>query len=141
MISQKTKHGLKAAIFLAKHYAVGPVLITDLAKKEKMPKKFLEAILLELRKGGLLQSKKGKGGGYALSRSPQEISLAEIMRVLDGPWAPLAYADEKLSEEECQVRTIMNKVNRAIAEILDATSLADIIEKAGAEKKVLNYMI
>ncbi len=90
MISKKTKYGLNAVIYLAKEFDKGAVLISDLAEDEKMPKKFLEAILLELKNRGILQSKKGKGGGYTLAKSPKEITVGEIVRALEGPLAPVS---------------------------------------------------
>src|ERR1700685_2706565 len=85
MISKKTIYGLQGAIILAKRHDTGSVLITDLAREGHIPKKFLEAILLELKKAGILNSKKGKGGGYALAQDPQDISLGDIIRTLEGP--------------------------------------------------------
>jgi Rrf2 family protein len=136
MISQKTKYGLKAVIFLAKNYEQGPILITDLAKKEHMPQKFLEAILLELKKKGILQSKKGKGGGYALARPSNEIMLGEIVRVLDGP-----LADVECSEEDCEITMLLKEVRDAMSNVLDKTSLTDMIEKAREGKEILNFVI
>src|ERR1700724_960765 len=89
MLSKKSKYALKAMLVLAKEYAQGPVLISDLAQRERIPRKFLELILLELKNQGLLQSKKGKGGGFFRGREPHLISVGHIIRVLDGPIAPL----------------------------------------------------
>jgi Rrf2 family protein len=89
MLSHKAKYGLKAAFYLARHYELGPVLISDLATAEYIPKKFLEHILLELKKHGILYSRMGKGGGYSLAKSPDKIYLGQIIRVLDGPLAPV----------------------------------------------------
>lgn len=89
MLSKKAKYGLKAMILLAQHYDQGPLLISEIAQKEAIPKKFLELILLELKKHGLLHSKKGKGGGYTLAKSPDTIKMGNIVRTLDGPLAPL----------------------------------------------------
>src|SRR5262245_3316253 len=99
-----------------------------------MPKKFLEAILLELNRHGLVQSKKGKGGGYFLRRAPKEITFGEVIRVLDGPLAAvpcvsqMAYSRcvECVDEETCGVRLAMKEVRDATADILDHTTLADI---------------
>ena len=85
MVSRKTLYGLQAAILLAKRHDDGSVLITDLAREGHIPKKFLETILLELKKEGILSSKKGKGGGYVLAKDPQNISVGDIIRTLDGP--------------------------------------------------------
>ncbi|GAB7026862.1 RrF2 family transcriptional regulator [Geotalea toluenoxydans] len=153
MISKKTKYGLKAMIYLAKVYDQGPVLIADLAREERIPKKFLELILLTLKNHGVLQSRKGKGGGYYLGKPPKEISLGKLVRILDGPLAPVpcvsetAYAkcDECLDERTCGIRLVMKDVRDAIAEILDGTSLADLLERSEKaeqlEKGIFTYCI
>src|ERR1041385_9266509 len=90
MLSMKAKYGLKAMIRLAKDYGRGPWLIADLASEEGIPKKFLELILLELKQQGVLQSKKGKGGGYLLAKRPEDISGGQVLRILDGTLAPVS---------------------------------------------------
>ena len=87
MLTRKSKYGLKAMLELAEEADRGPVLISELAERQKLPKKFLEAILLELKRHGLLHSKKGKGGGYFLGRKPTDITVGQVIRVLDGPLA------------------------------------------------------
>jgi Rrf2 family protein len=86
MLSHKSKYALKAAIALAREFGQGPVLISDIAQRERIPRKFLELILLELRHSGILQSRKGKGGGYFLAREPNSITLGEILRVVEVLW-------------------------------------------------------
>ena len=137
MLSMKAKYGLRALLYLAKQPDQVPVLISELAEKEGIPKKFLELILLELKNHGVLQSKKGKGGGYFLRRKPEAIKLGRVIRVLDGPLAPVpcvsqtAYisCDECEDEKTCGIRLVMKEVRDAIANILDNTSLADVVEK------------
>lgn len=153
MISKKTKYGLKSLLYLARKYNQGPILISDLARDERIPKKFLELILLTLKNNGILQSRKGKGGGYYLGRSPREISLGNVVRILDGPLAPVscvsetAYASckECIDERTCGIRLVMKDVRDAIANILDGTSLADMLEReeraAKAEKGILDFSI
>ena len=151
MISKKTKYGLCALMCLAKKYKQEPVLISDLAKSEAIPKKFLESILLELKNKGILQSKKGKGGGYSLSRDPREIMIGQILRILGGPLAPVpcvsqsAYhpCEECCDEKTCGIRIVMKEVRDAMADILDKTSLADILDKArdASGKGVFDYII
>lgn len=131
MLSKKSKYGLKALLALAEETGRGPVLISELADRQRLPKKFLEAILLELKRHGLLQSKKGKGGGYFLGRDPSQITLGQVIRVLDGPLAPIpcvsqtAYmkCEECLDEQACGIRLAMKEVRDATAHILDNTSL------------------
>lgn len=133
MLSKKAKYGLKAMFRLAKEYGKYPMLIADLAEQEQIPKKFLELILLELRKKGLLISKMGKGGGYSLAKEPSKITVGQVVRILDGPLAPIgcvsktAYqpCEECDSERTCSIRLIMQQVRDATASILDSTTLAE----------------
>ncbi|MFN0274313.1 MAG: RrF2 family transcriptional regulator [Chitinophagales bacterium] len=133
MLSKKAKYGLKAMFYLARNYGKGPVLIATLAGEENVPRKFLELILLDLKKHGLLYSKMGKGGGYELSKEPGKITIGQIVRILDGPLAPLgcvsktAYqkCEECLNERTCEIRKIMQQVREATAAILDTTSLVE----------------
>ncbi len=134
MLSSKAKYGLKAMVYLTRHGQDGPVLIADIAEAENIPKKFLDAILLELKNRGLLSSKKGKGGGYTLAKPPQNIMVGDIVRVLDGPLAPVpcvsrtAYrrCEDCRNETTCAIRAVMGEVRDAIAGILDNTTLADM---------------
>lgn len=140
MLSQKAKYGLKALLAMAAEYGHGPILISDLAQREGIPKKFLESILLELKNHGVLQSKKGLGGGYQLAKSPTAISLGRVIRIMDGPLAPLPCAsetayrrcDECVDETTCGIRMVMREVRDATARILDGTSLADVIQRVGS---------
>jgi Rrf2 family protein len=141
MLSQKSKYALKASIALAREYGQGPVLISDIAQRERIPRKFLELILLELRNKGILQSRKGKGGGYFLAREPARVTLGEILRVVEGPLAPIpcvsktAYMPcrECRDERSCGIRMVMKDVRDATARILDSTTLADVLRRvAGA---------
>lgn len=137
MISKKTKYGLKALIYLARKYDQGPILIADLAREEKIPKKFLENILLSLKNSGILQSRKGRGGGYYLGRPPGKITFGQAIRVMEGPLAPvpcvseMAYArcTECGNELTCGIRLVMKDVRDEMARILDGTSLADVLKK------------
>lgn len=153
MISKKTKYALKALIYLARHYDKGPILIADLAREEKIPKKFLELILLALKNNGVLQSRKGKGGGYSLGKEPGSIVMGKVIRVLEGPLAPVpcvsetAYAkcEECFDEQTCGIRLLMKDVRDAIARIYDGTTLADLLEQiVKAEQEatgILNFSI
>jgi Rrf2 family protein len=136
-LSRKARYALRALYALANDESNGPVLIADLAERERIPHKFLELILLELRNAGILRSKKGKGGGYALARPPREVTLGQIIRVVDGPLAPIPCVSERayvrceecVSEESCGTRMVMKEVRDAIAKILDGTTLADVCER------------
>ena len=134
MLSKKSKYGLKALLVLAEESGRGPVLISELADRQRLPRKFLEAILLELKRHGILESKKGKGGGYFLRREPSAITLGQVIRVLEGPLAltpcvsQTAYmkCEECVDEETCGVRLAMKDVRDATAQILDNTSLESL---------------
>lgn len=137
MLSKKAKYGLKALLFLSRQAPGKPVLISEIAEAEGIPKKFLELILLQLKKGGMLQSKKGKGGGYFLAREPALISFGQVIRVIDGPLAPLpcvsqtAYmrCEECVDEMGCGIRLVMKEVRDSTARILDGTSFAEVVHR------------
>ena len=133
MISKKTKYGLKALSFIARSdEKLIPIGI--IAKEEYIPHKFLESILLVLRKSGFLGSKKGKGGGYYLMKEPSEIYMVDIMRVLEGPIAPLAcvslnyyeMCDDCPDEAKCSLNMLMTKVRDANLEVFRNTTLEDL---------------
>ena len=133
MLTRKGKYGLKAMVDLARVPAGQLVFVNDVATRNNIPKKFLDAILVELRNAGFLQSRKGKEGGYRLSRPAEEIRVGHIVRVLDGPLAPFACASrtryercEDCDEATCQVRHVMLDVRNAIAEVLDNRTLAEM---------------
>ncbi|MFC3691759.1 RrF2 family transcriptional regulator [Chenggangzhangella methanolivorans] len=134
MLTKKAKYGLKAMAHLAKLPQGSPAFVADIASAIGAPKKFLDAILGELRNAGMLWSKKGKTGGYMLARRPEEIAVGAILRVLDGPLAPIACASKSAfsacqdceDQETCEVRLVMLEVREAIADVLDRASLAEL---------------
>jgi sulfate adenylyltransferase subunit 2 len=139
---KKAKYAIKALLALAGHDREEPVRIADLARDEQIPAKFLELILLDLRNQGILQSRKGKGGGYLLARDPSDIYLGQIVRMFDGPLAPVPCASQTgyvpcsdcRNEDVCGVRLAMRDVRDATANILDGTSIASLqrqVERAG----------
>jgi len=137
MLSKKTKYALRALLLLAREHDKGPILIADIAQGEGIPKKFLELILLDLKNHGILQSKKGKGGGYLFAKPPEAITMGSVIRVLEGPLAPVpcvsqtAYmkCPECKDEMTCGIRIVMKDARDAIANILDGVSLADVLER------------
>src|SRR5688572_6817753 len=143
MLSKKSKYGLKALLVLADEAGRGPIQTSELAEREGLPKKFLEAILLELKRHGLLQSKKGRGGGYVLGRPPADITVGQVIRVLEGPLALIpcvsqtAYmkCEECVDERTCGIRLAMKEVRDATARILDNTTLSDLNARAAREKR------
>ena len=135
MISKRTKYGLKALIFLAESENNEPVQISEIADSENISRKFLESILLTLKKNGFLKSKKGRSGGYYLLKEPKDIKLASIMRVLEGPIAlvpcvSLNYyekCDDCVSEDECAIHDLMIQVRDNSLAIFENNTLADLI--------------
>ena len=135
MLSKKTKYGLKALSFLALQPDKQPIQIAEVAKQENISQKFLESILLTLRRNGFLGSKKGKGGGYYLIKSPKDIKMTAVMRVLEGPIAMVPCVslnfyeacDDCPDERSCAVNKLMLKVRDANLEVYRNTTLADVI--------------
>lgn len=135
MISKKAKYALKALKVLAASFGKGPILISHIAESEKIPRKFLEAILLELRNHGLLQSQKGKGGGYYLRLPPEQVSFAKVIRIIDGPIAPAlcvslhfyGKCDDCADEETCPLRNILADWRDANLVVLEKKTLADLL--------------
>jgi Rrf2 family protein len=134
MLSKRSKYAIKALLALADHQRGEPVRIADLAHEEQIPPKFLELILLGLKNQGILQSRKGKGGGYLLARDPADIYLGQIVRMFDGPLAPVPCASQTAyvacadcpDEAVCGVHLAMKAVRDATAKVLDGTSIASL---------------
>jgi Rrf2 family protein len=141
LLTNKGKYGLKAMVHLAGLDASGIAQVGNIAETNGIPKKFLDQIFSELRKAGLVHSKKGKAGGYALAKSAGSISVGQIIRVLDGPLAPIqcssvtAYrsCDDCGDEEYCPVRLIMLEARNALSAVLDSRSLAELREMSRPE--------
>jgi len=142
MLSHKTKYALKALFVMSEDYGRGPLLIAEIAGRGNIPKRFLELILLELKNQGILRSKKGKGGGYVLSKPPDEISVGHVVRMLEGPLAPLPCASKTAyekcedcpDEKTCGVRLLMKEVRDQTAAILDSASFADMLKLSRTAK-------
>jgi Rrf2 family protein len=144
-LSKRGEYGLRALIQLAHPAPDGSIVvmqINDIATLEKMPVKFLEQILLTLKNAGLLQSKRGTTGGYYLAKPAKEIMLGQIVRILDGPLAPIRCVSQMAYEpcgcpdaKSCGLRMVMGDVRNAIAGILDHTSLADVSARSRAAKE------
>jgi len=142
MLSKKTKYAIKALVIMGKNMDKPPMQISRIAEEERIPKKFLEQILLDLRNAGYLYSKKGAGGGYSLNKDPKEIYLVSIMRITGGPIAMVPCAslnffhkcEECQEETTCGIRDVFINVRDATLKILSETSIADVIEK---EKSLL----
>lgn len=135
MLNKKTQYAFKALMHLAEQNEKGPVLIAEIAKKKKIPLKFLENILLELKKGGILDSKKGKGGGYFFKTPPSKVKLADIIRKIDGPIAMLPCVSlyfyercKNCDEKNCGLHDTMVAVRDANLKILERKTVIDLIK-------------
>ena len=151
MLSKRAKYGIRALVYLAQLQGQGPIRIRDICETLDLPRKFLEAILLDLRNEGILQSRMGKEGGYYMERSPDTITLGRIIRFIDGPLAAVpcvsqtAYArcDDCPDEKQCVIRWIMKDVRDSTAKILDQTTLDQLVAKADqlCKKSEIEYQI
>lgn len=144
MLSQKAKYALKALFQLATAPPGTMMLVADIAEKENAPKKFLELILLELKRDGLVYSLRGRNGGYALARSPAQITIGQVVRLMDGPLAPIPCASlsgyractDCSDEQACPVRKVMREVRDAVAGILDKRTLADMAKSPSPDSLI-----
>lgn len=134
MLSRKAQYAFRALTHLVNQHEVGPVLISEIAQKKHIPLKFLENILLELKKADILDSKKGKGGGYFLKKDPAKVSVASVIRIVDGPIAMLPcvslYFYQKCSncdEGNCGLHDMMEQVRDATLSILENQTLQDLV--------------
>lgn len=137
MLSKKCKYAIHALLYLAERYQKGPVHIQEISDEQHIPKKFLEAILLELRNAKILHSKKGKGGGYYLYKSPDEVNMIDVIRLLDGaiamlPCVSLHYyepCDECKNEASCGIRDTFIQVRDKTLSILEKSTLAEMLKR------------
>jgi Rrf2 family protein len=136
MISQRAKYALRALVALVGERAGEPLMIAEISRRKAIPKKFLEQILLELKRHGLVESRRGRLGGYVLARDPEKITFGEVLRLIDGPIAPLpclskiAYrrCADCADEGTCEIRHVFERVAMATREVLDTTTLADAVQ-------------
>lgn len=139
MLTKKGKYGLKALVHLTRFEPGRAVQVAEISARENISKKFLDAIMRDLKTAGFVRSRKGPGGGFALSRPPSEIIVGDVVRALDGPLAPIACASRTAYQpcddcgdlSTCAVRIVMTEVRDAVAEVLDRTTLADMQAKSG----------
>lgn len=139
MISKRTKYGLKALGYLAEQYGKGPVLIAEIAAQKKIPLKFLENILLQLKQSNILESKKGKGGGYMLATHPKKISLASIYRIIEGPIAMMPCVSlnfyekcKDCNEAYCGLNKVMIMTRDATLKVMEKRTLMDLMDEPQA---------
>ncbi len=149
MLTSRGKYGLKAMLYLARVPVGEHAQVADIAARNTISKKFLDAILLDLQHAGFVRSRKGPGGGYTLSRPPGEITVGAVVRALNGSLAPLACADPATyapcpdcsCPASCAVRLIMTDVGTAISDILDGTTLASLAARGQAAEAGWYYAI
>ena len=133
MLSKKSQYAFKALTYLTEKFNEGPVLISEIARKRRIPLKFLENILLELKKADILDSKKGKGGGYFLKKSPEKIKVATVIRLINGPIAMLPCVSlyfyercKNCDEKNCGLHDTMAQVRDQALKLLERKTVADI---------------
>jgi Rrf2 family cysteine metabolism transcriptional repressor len=138
-LSTKGEYASRAMLELSLHYEKKPLHIRDISKAQDIPQRFLEQILLQLKRAGLLRSRKGPAGGYSLAKPPGEINVAEVIRAMDGPLAPIDCVSVTAyevcpHERTCSLKGLWKEVRDVIAEILERTTFADLAEKARAAR-------
>ncbi|MGE4357098.1 MAG: Rrf2 family transcriptional regulator [Candidatus Omnitrophota bacterium] len=144
-ITYKGDYALKTILELALHYGERVLTISKLSNSLDIPEKFLEQVLLELKRGGFVESKRGKVGGYFLAKPPSQIKLGEVIRFIDGPIEPIACVDIKYKgcEEmnDCVFREIWKDIAEKTAQIIDNISFEDLVNKIRSRNKLLIYTI
>jgi len=144
-ITYKGDYALKTILDLALHYGNSPVAIPDLAKRLDIPIKFLEQILLDLKRGGFVESRRGKVGGYLLAQPPSQIKLGDIIRFIDGPIEPIACVDKKYHGcndiYKCIFRNIWGEVAKTTSKVIDSITFEDLVKKVSHLKSRLVYQI
>ena len=134
MLSKKSQYAFKALTYLSEKFNEGPVLISEIAAKKKIPIKFLESILLELKKADILDSKKGKGGGYFLKQKPEKVKVSTIIRLINGPIAMLPCVSlyfyercKNCNEKHCGLHDMMIEVRDATLAVVENRTLKDLV--------------
>lgn len=152
MLSSRAKYATRALLDLTLHYEEGPTLIHDIAERQEIPLKFLEQILLSLKRAGFVESRKGRGGGYQLARPPEKITLGAVVRVIDGPLAPISCVSVTGFMEcgcpdppTCGLRTIWQEARNVFASILDKATFAEIRDRQqrlqSDQREIADYVI
>lgn len=147
-ISQKCQYALRSVFELAKHQGDGPVKISDIAKAQAIPTRFLEVILNQLKQGGFVDSRRGSAGGYILTRPASVLTVGEIIRFVEGPLAPVqciagSSGDPCPLHGDCAFLPMWERANVALSEVYDSTTFQDLVEQEQLRQKehVLDYCI
>lgn len=134
-VSTRGEYGVRAMVALAKNYGDGPMSIAAVARESSVPYAYLEQLIVPLRRAGLVESKRGAQGGYTLTRAPEEMTVGEVYRVMEGPVAPMDCVSEELTDqtcpliENCETRPVWLKVRDSIIDAIDSITLADLIKE------------
>lgn len=144
-VSTKGHYGVQAMLDLAQHFGEGPISLKSIAERQNLSEPYLEQLIAVLRKAGLVKSVRGAQGGYVLAREPKEIIVGDIIRVLEGPIAPVECVnqddpDHCMKADFCVTRGVWEKVKQSIEDVLDAISLEDMVKEAEKAKKNQTYM-
>ena len=144
-ITYKGDYALKAVLDLALRYGSGVVTIQDISQRADIPLKFLEQVLLDLKRGGFVISRRGKEGGYLLAKAPSEITVGDVVRFIDGPTEPIACADKKYDGcndvYKCVFRKIWQQVSKTTSRIIDHVTFAELAHEVSVKKKGFVYSI
>jgi Rrf2 family cysteine metabolism transcriptional repressor len=135
-LSQRTQYAVRAVFELAKRRGQGPVRIAEVAKAQAIPRRFLEVILGELKQAGFVESRRGSQGGYVLGRSPDQLTVAEVIEFLQGPLGPVACLSDESAAAECPLRTccvfrgMWEQVREAVSNVYKNTTFSDLVKRA-----------
>jgi Rrf2 family protein len=151
-LSLKGEYALRALVVLGLNHGRDVLRIQTISQQQNIPKRFLEQILNDLKSAGIVESRRGMAGGYRLSKPPEEISLAAVIRHIEGPLAPVSCVSENYysrctcpDESKCGIRSVMKDVRDAIVKILDAVTVAELCHRVrdlqGAHANPLDYII
>ncbi|MFA6142632.1 MAG: Rrf2 family transcriptional regulator [Candidatus Omnitrophota bacterium] len=144
-VTYKGDYALKAVLDLASNYGKDVVTIHDMAKRIDAPIKFLEQVLLALKNGGFIESRRGNVGGYLLSRTPDKITVGEVVRFIDGPIEPISCVKEGYSNcadiNRCVFKKLWQRVSRATSDIIDNVTFEELVSQVNAGQQVLAYSI
>jgi len=147
MISRKGQYALRSALFLARKHGSRPVSVDEIAAAEGISRKFLETIMQELKKAGILRSQRGKHGGYTLAVSPKELTMGRILRTIEGSLAPTRCVigndscDDCPANSACFVRLAMNEINEAVNRVLDHKTLDRLLAEGQTTEEALMFYI
>ena len=144
-ITYKGDYALKAVLELALHYGRELVTSHDLAKRIDAPVKFFEQVLFDLKKGGIIKSRRGNEGGYVLSKAPSQITIGDVVRIIDGPFEPIACVRERYDNcddiHACVFRNVWQRVYQATSDIVDRVTFEDLVSQAQSHQQVFAYSI